>query len=160
MKSHVLRPLWLALGFVGLILIIRAFYVPPDFGIQRAVAGRSFTYGYHRLSNIKEWKAFPVKYRGRQYCADCHDDKAASLTHSKHRNIQCENCHGPALGHPDNPEKLTIDRSRELCLRCHTLLPYPTSQRDQIEGIDPAKHNPEATCSECHNPHLPDMEAQ
>lgn len=158
MKSHVLRPLWLALGFVGLILIIRYYYVPADFGIHQALAGRSFTYGYHRASDVNDWKSIRVAYRGRQYCANCHKAKAASIAKSKHRIIQCENCHGPALNHPDNPAKLAINRHRALCLRCHTKLAYPTSLRSQIEGIDPARHHPGTACVECHNPHSPDME--
>ncbi len=69
------------------------------------------------------------------------------------KKIECENCHGPALEHPSDPQKLTIDRSRELCLRCHTYLPYPTSKRAEMKGIDPDQHNPGGECVGCHNPH-------
>ncbi|HIJ78067.1 MAG: cytochrome c3 family protein [Desulfobulbaceae bacterium] len=154
MKNHALRPLWLALALVGTILIVRHFLVPKDFGVH----GRNFTYGFHRLSSIDEWKAFTVKYKGKEYCADCHEEKVQENLKSKHRDIQCENCHGPALEHPDNPEKLVVERSRELCLRCHAKLEYPNSNRGSLKGVDPASHNPEAVCSECHNPHKPDRE--
>ena len=154
MKNHVLRPLFVVIAVIALILVARYFYVPSDFGIYE----RGFMYGYHRKSNEGEWKAFKVKYRTREYCKDCHSDKYKSIMASKHRIIQCENCHGPAIDHPENPPKLTIDRSRALCKRCHTYLPYPTSKRATIKGIDPTKHNPDMECSSCHNPHKPDME--
>lgn len=154
MKSHVLRPLWVVIGVIGLILIARYFVVPPDFGIYE----RGFMYSFHRKSNEKEWEAFKVKYRTRQYCKDCHSDKYDTIMSSKHRIIQCENCHGPAIDHPENPPKLVINKKRSLCIRCHTYLPYPTSQRAKIKGIDPKKHNTGMECVTCHNPHKPDME--
>lgn len=154
MKNHVIRPLWVAIGIVILILVIRHFVVPSDFGVH----GRNFTYGFHRLSNIEEWKNFPVKYRGKETCVACHEENAEENNASKHRMLQCENCHGPALDHPEEPEALATDTSRELCLRCHAYLPYPTSQRAAIPGIEPDEHNTDTDCSECHNPHKPDLE--
>ena len=154
MKNHVLRPLWVAIGIVFLLLVIRHFIIPSDFGVH----GKNFTYGYHRLSNIEEWKNFSIKYRGKDTCAECHEENMEESKDSKHRILQCENCHGPALDHPEEPEVLLIDKSRELCLRCHAYLPYPTSQRAAIPGIEPDEHNPDSECSECHNPHKPDLE--
>lgn len=156
MKNHVWRPFWVAVGLVALVLVGRYFMMPADFGVH----GRNFTYGFHRLSNIDEWKAFPVKYQGKEFCVECHDGNAEENMASKHNAIQCENCHGPAINHPDAPEKLIIDRSRALCLRCHADLPYPNSLRSKLKGIDPQEHNPEAVCVECHNPHNPNMEDQ
>ena len=57
------------------------------------------------------------------------------------------------MDHPKNPKKLQIDRSRGLCLRCHAYLPYPTSGRAKIKGIDPDKHNANIECVQCHDPH-------
>jgi len=153
MKSHVWRPVFVLIGALALALVARYFVVPPDMGVGE----RGFMYSYHRLSNEDEWKAFKVKYQGKEYCGECHDEKYESNMASKHRVIQCENCHGPAIDHPENPEKLAINRSRELCIRCHALLPYPSSQRAEINGIDPSEHNPEENCSECHDPHEPDL---
>lgn len=154
MKNHVLRPLWLALAAIALLLVARYLMVPDDFGVN----GHSFTYGFHRLSNVAEWQNFPAKYQKKGYCQDCHEDKVSENSASLHRNIQCENCHGPALAHPDKPEKLTVDRSRELCLRCHSILAYPSSQRGRLKGVDPDRHNPGEPCADCHNPHHPDQE--
>jgi predicted CXXCH cytochrome family protein len=75
-----------------------------------------------------------------------------------HAIIPCEDCHGPATDHPSDPPKLAIDKSRGLCLRCHSSLPYPTSGRSQIRGIDPDTHNPDVECVMCHNPHKPSLE--
>lgn len=155
MKNHVLRPLWVAIGFVALILLVRHLMVPPDFGVH----GKNFTYGFYRQSNVDEWKAFPVKYQGSELCVECHDDKVEAQMSSKHNIIQCENCHGPALDHPDDPETLIVDRSRALCLRCHTYLPYPNSLRSTLKGISPQDHNPDSECADCHDPHKPDLEA-
>ena len=113
MKWHVLRPLWVALGLVGLILIAGKFLVPEDFGVH----GRNFTYGYHRFSNIQEWKDFPVKYQGREACVECHEQNVSTLNASSHAPVECENCHGPAVDHPNDEEFLPLDTTRELCLR-------------------------------------------
>jgi predicted CXXCH cytochrome family protein len=154
MEKHVLRPFWVLLAAIILILLIRQLMVPDDFGIH----GKNFTYGYHRLGNIEEWKNFPVKYSGGKTCLECHPENTTDIVSSRHKNIQCENCHGPATGHPDNTESLPIERDRQLCLRCHAILAYPTSQRAAIKGITSEDHNPELFCGECHNPHRPDLE--
>jgi predicted CXXCH cytochrome family protein len=156
MGNHVWRPLFVVIGIVILILIVRFFYVPHDFGIHQ----RGYMYGWYREGNIEDWKKVQVKYKGEDYCKDCHADKFASIMKSPHAIIQCENCHGPAIDHPDNPPKLTIDRSRALCLRCHYPLAYPTSGRAKIKGIDPDTHNRDFECSTCHNPHKPNLSIQ
>ena len=51
MKRHVLHPLWVAIGVVGLILLARLFMVPDDFGIH----GDSFTYN---LKSAKDYYGF------------------------------------------------------------------------------------------------------
>lgn len=154
MKSHVWRPLFVIIGLVVLILVGRTFYVPDDFGSQE----RGYTFGFHRMSNEQEWKDYPAKFKDNAYCSECHEDKTEGLEASLHGMIPCENCHGAAFDHPDNPEKLAIDRSRDLCLRCHSALYMPTSGRNDIPGIDPAEHNAGLECSECHDPHRPSLE--
>lgn len=151
MKSHVWRPLFVFLAAVVIILIAKQFLVSKDFGIHE----RGYMYGWYRKSNEEDWKKITVKYRSEEYCKDCHSDKYASIMQTPHAIIQCENCHGPAMDHPSDPPKLKIDKSREQCLRCHYPLPYPTSGRANIRGIDPEKHNPGIECSMCHNPHKP-----
>lgn len=155
MKWHVLRPLWVAIGVVAAALIARVFLVPSDFGVH----GQNFTYGFYRLSNVQEWRDFPVKYQGREYCATCHLENVEFIAASPHAPIQCENCHGPARGHPGEVPALTLDRSRELCLRCHADLEYPGGGRAAIPGINPERHKRRFECSECHNPHDPREDA-
>lgn len=153
MKNHVWRPLFVVIAVVVMILIARYYYVPADFGVGE----RGFMYGYHRKGNETEWKKFKVKYQTREYCNDCHSDKVQSIMKSRHNIIECENCHGPAIDHPENPPKLVIDKSRGQCLRCHTRLVYPSSGRSKIKGIDPLTHNIEYECANCHNPHNPEQ---
>jgi hypothetical protein len=159
-KNHVWRPLYVVLGLVVAILVFRFFYVPNDFGSGEY----GFMYSYHRKSNVDEWANKPVKYQdtGRtvmhEFCGDCHGETVEVRTEDLHGMISCENCHGPALNHPEEPEKLFIDRGRDVCLRCHTLLLYTTSDRKRIPGIDPAEHNPGMACVDCHNPHNPRLE--
>lgn len=146
---HVMRPLYVVLAVTVIILIARAFLVPDDFGIHE----QGYMYGWYRKANVEDWKSVAVKYRGHEYCQACHSMQDKKVQSSSHKIIECENCHGPALGHPAAPPKLTIDRSRELCLRCHTYLAYPTSQRSEIKGIDPDQHNIGVECVICHHPH-------
>ncbi len=154
MKNHLFRPLFVAAAFIAIILVARYILVPSDFGVH----GDSFTYNFYRADNVREWSLFPVSYRGREYCADCHEENSESIVQSQHKTIECENCHGPAINHPDNPETLNIDRNRKLCLRCHANLPYPGSLRNEIAAIEPSEHNLGVECVECHNPHNPNLE--
>jgi len=154
MSNHVFRPLLVVIGLVVIVLVIRPFYVPKDFGVHE----RGYMYGWYRNSNIEDWKKVTVKYQGKEYCTTCHPDKTESIDRTPHAIIQCENCHGPALEHPSDPPKLAVDRSRDQCLRCHAKLVYPSSGRAQIRGIDPDKHNPDVECVMCHNPHKPSLE--
>ncbi len=151
MKSHVWRPLYIALSVIVLILIARSFLVPEDFGAHE----RGYMYGLHRKGNENEWQAVTLKYKTASYCRECHSDKVEGLGRSPHGPISCENCHGPAMNHPDDPSTLTIDRSRELCLRCHAALTTPNSRRSAIAGIHPDTHHPEIECIMCHDPHNP-----
>lgn len=154
MKSHVWRPLYVVLAVVALVLAARVVLVPADFGI----GPRGYMYGWHRAGNEQQWKDVAVKYKTSRYCENCHRDKSDEIASSPHGSINCENCHGPALRHPEDPRTLTIDRSRELCARCHFRLEYATSGRGKIRGIDPKTHHPELDCVTCHWPHDPRKE--
>lgn len=159
MKNHVFRPLFVVIGFVIAVLAFRMFYVPRDFGVHE----RGYMYGWYRENSVEFWKTVKVKYVGKDYCAGCHPEKTESIGRTPHAVIQCENCHGPANDskseHPSEQRpKLQKDRSRALCLRCHLKLPYPSSGRAKIRGINPALHNPDIECVTCHDPHSPTPE--
>lgn len=161
MKSHVWRPFLVVLILIAAFLILRTFLVPKDFGIHlQGTQYGNYTTGYYRKGDEDYWKAIKVKHRARDYCKDCHPEQFENVMKSKHAKVQCENCHGPAIDHPEKPEKLSIDRTRELCLRCHAALPYRPSVYAQLPGApitlkmqDPDKHNPGIECVMCHNPH-------
>ena len=68
---HVMRPLYVVLTMVAIILIAETLFVPHDFGIHE----RGYTYGWYRQSNVEEWKAVTVKYRGKEFCAACHAEQ-------------------------------------------------------------------------------------
>lgn len=151
MKNHVWRPLYIALTLVAVGLTARSLLVPSDFGVHK----RGYMYGWHRKSNEKEWQAVTVKYKTARSCIPCHRLKYEDIKDSPHGTIGCENCHGPLLAHPKEPISLAINRSRELCLRCHAKLPYKGSLRGAIKGINPETHHPQAECMMCHYPHNP-----
>jgi predicted CXXCH cytochrome family protein len=153
MKNHALRPLFVVLAVVVALLVFRQLYVPHDFGVQ----GGGYTYSWYRAGNVQDWQKVTVKYQGRDDCRPCHQIVFKSLNGTPHALIQCENCHGPALNHPTDPTKLTIDTTRRLCLRCHAKLQYPSSARGEIRGIDPASHNPGVQCVLCHMAHHPSL---
>lgn len=153
MRGHVWRPLLVIAGIIVVLVIVRQLYVPSDFGVHE----RGYTYGWYRGGNVEDWKAVTVKYQGKASCVPCHQEQVTKISEMPHAIIQCENCHGPARQHPTDPPKLTIDRSRALCLRCHAKLRYPTSARGTLRGIDPTTHNPGFECVRCHLPHQPDL---
>lgn len=151
MKRHVLHPLWVAVALIGGIFVAREFFVPDDFGVH----GESFTYNFHRLSNVQEWKDFPVKYQGWDSCTECHREQVRTVRRAPHRQIECENCHGPSGNHPDDVEFLPKNTSRDLCLRCHAFLDYPTNGRTQVPPVSARLHYRRQECVECHVPHDP-----
>ncbi len=76
--------------------------------------------------------------------------------------IQCEECHGPASLHINNPKgvDMTVDRSSELCGKCHirsSLQTIPTSggfirHHEQWNEMARTKHRG-MSCVDCHDPH-------
>jgi len=81
MKNHVLRPLWLVLAAIAVFMVVRHFIVPADFGVEE---GGDFPYHCHRLSGNDDWRDFKVKYRGREYCQECHEENVESILDSPH----------------------------------------------------------------------------
>ena len=154
MKRHVLHPLWVAIGLVGLIFVLRMFLVPDDFGVH----GDSFTYNFYRQSNVQEWQEFPVKYQGSDSCMECHGAKVRAHRRAPHKRVECENCHGPAGNHPDDVELLPLNRDRDMCLRCHGDIEYPDTARSELPQIIDRRHKRKRECVSCHNPHDPRKE--
>jgi predicted CXXCH cytochrome family protein len=142
--------------------IVARIIIVPSF---EAVNG-DYRYQWHRVSNEQEWKDVKVKYQGGSYCKGCHADQDAAVAASVHEKVQCENCHGAAFNHPENPKKLSIERGRGLCLRCHSSLPYRPAPYNELlvkenrpqpvttlKMINVDEHNPDMECVSCHDPH-------
>ena len=60
-------------------------------------------------------------------CIGCHTtgyrkeggfEAPAAVGHLK--DVQCEACHGPGAGHPEEKEKLALPAGEEVCVNCHT----------------------------------------
>jgi predicted CXXCH cytochrome family protein len=142
-------------GLIGARMIIA-----PSF----TAVNNDYRYQWHRVANEQEWKDFKVKYQGNAYCKDCHSDQAGKVAASVHAKVQCENCHGPAVEHPDKLPKLVVDKGRNSCLRCHASLPYrPVVYAElpkgtiQLKMINPDEHNSEVQCADCHDPHKAEL---
>ena len=106
-------------------------------------------------ANQREWMSLPAVYGDSSSCgsADCHSDIYEAWTRSAHGTVACENCHGPAEAHVENPvAKVSSDTSPQLCETCHAQLAARPSAFPQVE---PSQHYPESPCLSCHLPHRP-----
>jgi hypothetical protein len=145
MPPQIKRLLPLFVIFIGLFLLARYFLVPDSFG----------KYGHYRANSIGENAAVTLHYSGKEDCAYCHDDIAAALDTDVHGGISCETCHGPGLGHVNNPDSIAVIKpsGREFCGLCHAK--NPARKSHIIMQVDLTEHNPDHDCIECHNPHMP-----
>ncbi|KJR40597.1 cytochrome c family protein [Candidatus Magnetoovum chiemensis] len=141
--------------------------MPTDFKI---VDG-DYKYQFHNVKNEDYWKNYPVKHMGRDFCKQCHPDMIEKVSDSGHQNVQCENCHAmfdaTKKSHPIDLKEdfnylldIGIERSRELCKRCHAVLSYrPKTYASFSKGpinfkmIDPTTHNAGIECVTCHDVH-------
>jgi hypothetical protein len=140
------KRLLLFLPFIILLFIIfRRLVIPDTFG----------DLGHYRAASLEDYKAREVNYAGHELCGYCHDDIAASLASDLHSTLACEGCHGPGQKHVDDPEahNIGLTPDRAFCALCHAKL--PARNPEVITQIDPAGHNPDKNCIECHNPHMP-----
>ncbi|MBF0517772.1 MAG: hypothetical protein HQK97_11770, partial [Nitrospirae bacterium] len=157
--SHAWRPVFVVAAVIAAIVIFRVIMVPADFAAKNG----DYKYQWHRLSSEQVNKDFTVKHKGRDFCAQCHPALIDKIKDSGHQNIQCENCHAmydPAKkSHPINLKEdfgylmdIGIDRSRDLCKRCHAEISYRpknyTTSKATVpfKQIDPTKHNPGVEC--------------
>lgn len=167
--SHAWRPVIVVIGIIAFILVARVILVPSDFKVHNG----DYKYQWYRSDAVDDWKAFPVGHRGRDFCKQCHSDKIEIVAEAGHAKVQCENCHvlyeveAEQKGHPIDLKAdfeyqldIGINRSRELCKRCHAQLPYRPEIYSgfetgpiQFKMIDPEKHNPGIECSMCHDVH-------
>lgn len=110
----------------------------------------------NREANQREWMSLAATYAESSTCAgtDCHTDIYEAWATSSHGTVACENCHGPAQAHVENPTvSVFTDTSPQLCETCHAQLAARPSSFPQIK---PGEHYPPASaCISCHLPHRP-----
>ena len=138
----------LRLGVVVILLVAAVSVVlsllPPELkrrDLQRAAA-------------VQAVSSLNVKYAGASACGVCHEAQAAEKAEGYHRNVSCENCHGPGQEHTQNPVEIKppAPRDREFCPTCHA---YNASRPRGFPQINPVTHNPMKPCIACHKPHDP-----
>lgn len=129
--------------FLGTILFIR-YIIPPSLKKTEVQIA----------SAIERETAKEIKYAGASICADCHEVEHNIKKDGYHRNLSCETCHGPAMGHAENPTEVKppAPRDRKFCPVCHA---YNPSRPLGFPQINPIAHNPLEPCIACHNPHDP-----
>jgi hypothetical protein len=134
---------------VAIVLSLRLFILPPDW----------FSAKPHQAAKVEREMAKPMSYAGVTTCRKCHDEEFAAKYAGYHRNISCENCHGPAAAHAANRKDKSLyprrPKDREFCLACHT---YDTSRPNGFPQIDPLDHYSSKQCVRCHDPHDPTPE--
>jgi hypothetical protein len=130
---------------IGGLLTARQYLIPPSFGQT----------GHYRAAALGEIAARPVKYVGRDACAECHSDVFDVHTKARHQTVACETCHGPGAAHIADPgeAKPVVPAERTFCIRCHA---YDSSRPTGFPQIDPILHNPPDACVKCHSPHEPE----
>lgn len=142
--QQVTRLLILFAVLIAALLTARHFLVPATFG----------QIGHYRAAAIPQIAARPIKYAGREACADCHSDVLETHSRGRHQTVGCETCHGPAAAHAADPtaSKPRVPSERDFCPRCHS---YDPSRPTGFPQIDPVSHNPGQACVSCHTPHAP-----
>jgi hypothetical protein len=144
--EHLLRMAGLFVAGAVVFVIVRALLVPEGFG----------TWGHFRAGALDDNRAHPLRYAGRQACAECHADVLEARQGSKHAAIGCEACHGPLAAHAADPEAAPAHRPQAtpLCRGCHQA---NVARPAGFPQIDAAEHGGGEACISCHPPHHPDV---
>jgi predicted CXXCH cytochrome family protein len=142
--EHLLRLAVVMAGGLVLFVILRAIFIPEDFG----------RLGHYRAAAADDARAQPVVYAGHQVCAECHDSEANTRSAGSHASVTCETCHGPLATHAAEPGQAVLARgdARELCVRCHAA---NTGKPKWYKAVTVVHHAGEEPCITCHQPHSP-----
>lgn len=144
MPSQVTRWLVVFALLLTALFLARRFLIPTTFG----------KYGHYRASAVDDNMAQEMQYAGQSACGECHEEVLAEKSKSKHGDVVCEVCHGPALNHTLSPEEILPPKpdKRGLCPLCHG---YLASRPTGFPQIIVESHNPGKPCMSCHEPHQP-----
>lgn len=131
-------------AIVSLVLLLRFVILPASL----------FSALPHQQATVEREMAKPLHHAGVAVCRKCHDEQFKEKYGGAHRNIGCENCHGPAALHAadENAEKPPRPREREFCLACHA---YDAARPNGFPQVDPQQHNARRKCVSCHEAHDP-----
>ena len=129
---------------VAIVLLARFVVLPTSF----------FSAKPHQAAKVEREMAKPLHYAGAGSCQKCHEEQSSAKYSGFHRNISCENCHGPSLQHAldDKSAKPRLTKERDFCLACHA---YDRTRPNGFPQIDPQEHNARKQCVRCHEPHNP-----
>lgn len=164
---HVIRIAGLFATGIVAFLILRAWLVPPDFGV----------YGFYRAGALDDARKHPIAFAGQAACEECHagiydppdeikiEDRLDAATvakggwpvakeaDNKHAILRCEACHGPLAFHVDDPEKPVAEVGKDaLCMSCHREVAGRPPAQPQVVAGDHGENDP---CISCHKPHRP-----
>jgi len=103
-------------------------------------------------------------YVGSDACSTCHGEIHDAWNETRHAPaVGCESCHGPASQHVAtmSPEFVVVDRSAELCGRCHSRNNGTTIEaaggfikaQQQYNEWRATAHGRVMQCAKCHDPH-------
>ncbi len=113
--KHIIRAVLLLVLVAVAFVFVRHFAIPESFG----------EHGHFRYDSVEEHAAENPVHGTPEMCAECHDEEAEILTEGKHGSVSCEVCHAPLGFHVSGERKvgdMPMQRSYELCLRCHQAL--------------------------------------
>lgn len=143
MPKHIQRLLLLVVGFIVLALAAKSYFTPDSF----------YRYGHYRADSVAEIAADIPKFRGTDYCQECHEAPHADWTAGVHKAVKCEVCHGAVGEHPVEGDLPVIPTDTvKLCTLCHEAMPTRPAAQPQIVV---SEHAGTEQCATCHNPHSP-----
>jgi hypothetical protein len=145
--QHVIRIAGIFLAGFLLFLIVRAWFIPSDFGVE----------GFYRMGARLDAMAKPLAYGGEVECVSCHNEADDLRRTGRHAKVKCEACHGPSWKHTQEASDVktpTIELPK-LCLTCHTKAAGKPADFPQIVAVS---HYPARACADCHQPHKPKAE--
>jgi hypothetical protein len=144
-QEHLLRVAALFAGGLVLFLLLKAVFVPKDFGM----------YGHYRAGALDDVRARPVAFAGAGACTDCHSDVVDAKKAGKHAGVRCEACHGPLASHAQGDDPAATKPARPtaaLCPVCHAANVAKPASFPQVQVKE---HAEPGTCLECHKAHQP-----
>jgi cytochrome c553 len=146
LPKHIARLLYILVCFLLLAFAAKTWLTDPSF----------YKYGHFRADAIPELAAGEPRYKGSAYCINCHEQRAADWSTGAHVVVQCEVCHGPDLGCPENGKAMIPTDPIRLCSGCHEAMPARPARQPQIVFAEhPFPDEEKPRCTTCHNPHSP-----